>query len=141
MFDSGNEQEKDHQDTWENSKKDLMDGRMGDMTKANMGKDSSTGSSPGQDKGRAAIDGIKRQQWLELYGLDATAEILSIVDTGTLVNMDHVLQVTLKVRPAMIASDFETTGRTRVPRAVIPRVGDRIKIKYNPADTTQFILS
>ena len=68
------------------------------------------------------------------------AEVLSVKDTGTLFMMDPVVTLTLKIQPIMIAVAFETTGKTVIARAAMPRVGDRIKIKYNPANPTQFVV-
>jgi hypothetical protein len=42
----------------------------------------------------------------------------------------------LQVTTAM-ATSFETTTRTIVSRIAVPRKGDKVNIKYNPADLTQ----
>jgi hypothetical protein len=68
------------------------------------------------------------------------AEVLSVKDTGTLFNNDPVIILTLKIQPAMIAVAFETTGKTVISRAAIPHAGERVKIKYNPANPTQFVV-
>ncbi len=48
-----------------------------------------------------AMDGILNQQhWLALNGLDATAEVLAITDTDTLIDTNPVVLLTLKVQPA-----------------------------------------
>ena len=92
------------------------------------------------DQGQTALGGIRQQQWLTQNGLDATAEVISIKDTGTMFKMDPVVMLTVKIQPAMIAVAFETTGRTTVSRAAFPHAGDRIKIRYNPANPTQFVV-
>jgi hypothetical protein len=90
---------------------------------------------------QSTMDGILNQQhWLALNGLDATAEVLAITDTGILIDMDPVVILTLKVQPAMIAAEFKITGKTMVSRMAVPRVGDKLKLKYNPANPTQFIV-
>ena len=95
----------------------------------------------GNNRAQPTMDGIlNQQQWLALNGLDATAEVLAITDTGTLIDMNPVLLLTLKVQPAMIAAEFKTTGKTMVSRMAVPRVGDKLKLKYNPANQTQFIV-
>ena len=90
--------------------------------------------------GEAASDGIRQKQWLAQNGFEGMAEVLSVKDTGTLFNMEPVVILTLKIQPVMIAVAFETTGKTVIARADMPRVGDRIKIKYNPANPTQFVV-
>ena len=92
------------------------------------------------DQGQSALGGIRQQQWLEQNGLEGTAEVLAIADTGTMFNKDPVIFLTLNIQPARIAVAFETTGKAIVSRAAMPRVGDRIKVKYNPADPTQFVV-
>lgn len=89
---------------------------------------------------RTTLDSVNQQHWLELNGLDATAEVLAITDTGTQIGVNPVLLLTLKVQPAMIATDFKTTGKSVVPRLAIPHVGDTLKLKYNPANPAQFII-
>lgn len=91
-------------------------------------------------QGRASLGNTRPQQWLVQNGLDGTAEVLSITETGTLANMNPVVMLTVKIQPAMIAVAFETTGKTTVSKDAFPRVGDRIKVKYNPADPTQFVM-
>jgi hypothetical protein len=47
--------------------------------------------------------------------------------------------LTLKVKPAM-GEEFQTAGQLMVSRLSIPRAGDKVKIKYNPDNLTQFVL-
>jgi hypothetical protein len=91
------------------------------------------------DQDQAALGGIRQQQWLSQNGLEGTAEVLSIIDTGTSFKQEAVFILTLKIQPARIALAFETTGKMVVSRVAAPRVGDRIKVKYNPANPTQFV--
>jgi hypothetical protein len=92
------------------------------------------------DQGQSALDGLQQLQWLTRNGLDGTAEVLAITETGRLVNMNPVFMLSVKVQPAMIAVAFETNGQAMVSRFAIPHVGDKLKIKYNPADPTQFVV-
>jgi hypothetical protein len=92
------------------------------------------------DKGQAAIDMQQQGQWLAQSGLEASAEVLSIQDTGTLINMNPVVILKLKVMPMIGGVEFETTGQSMVSKIAIPRVGDKIKIKYNPADPSQIVV-
>jgi hypothetical protein len=86
------------------------------------------------------MDGLKQQQWLAQSGLDATADVLSIADTGALVNMNPVVVLSLKVQPSIGSVAFETAGQSMVSKIAIPRVGDKIKIMYNPANPAQFVV-
>ena len=114
----------------------MTDGLTGGLTKAFMGKDFVDDMNNAMNKGQAALDMQKSGQWIAQTGMDATAEVLSIQDTGSLINMNPVVILKLKVQPAMGAG-FETTTQTMVSKIAVPRVGDTIKIKYNPADPTQ----
>ena len=69
-------------------------------------------------------------------GMDATAEVLSIQDTDSLINMNPIVILQLKVQPT-VGAEFTTTAQTIVSKIAIQRVGDKIKIKYNPANPSQ----
>ena len=132
----GRKIEKDPQKALDNAKKTMNSGLTGGLTKAFMGKDFVDEMNNAMNKGQAALDMQKSGQWIAQTGMDATAEVLSIQDTGSLINMNPVVILKLKVQPAMGAG-FETTTQTMVSKIAVPRVGDTIKIKYNPADPTQ----
>ena len=132
----GRKIEKDPQKALDNAKKTMNSGLTGGLTKAFMGKDFVDDMNNAMNKGQAALDMQKSGQWIAQAGMDATAEVLSIQDTGSLINMSPVVILKLKVQPAM-GVGFETTTQTMVSKIAIPRVGDTIKIKYNPADPTQ----
>jgi len=132
----GRKIEKDPQKALDNAKKTMNSGLTGGLTRAFMGKDFVDDMNNAMNKGQAALDMQKSGQWIAQAGMDATAEVLSIQDTGSLINMNPVVILKLKVQPAM-GVGFETTTQTMVSKIAIPRVGDTIKIKYNPADPTQ----
>jgi hypothetical protein len=92
------------------------------------------------DMGQNAIDMQKSNAWLAQAGMDASAEVVAIEDTGALINMNPVVKLTLKVKPSMGMPAFDTTGETAVSKIAIPRKGDSVKIKYNPADASQFVV-
>ena len=71
--------------------------------------------------------------------IEATAEVLSIEDTGGRMGSNPVVLLKLKVQSATGAA-FETTGKCMVSLVTIPRVGDKIKIKYNATDPTQIVM-
>jgi hypothetical protein len=132
----GRKIEKDPQKALDNAKKTMNSGLTGGLTKAFMGKDFVNDMNNAMDKGQAALDMQKSGAWIAQSGMDATAEVLSIQDTGSLINMNPVVILQLKVQPAM-GAEFTTTAQTMVSKIAIPRVGDKIKIKYNPANPSQ----
>ena len=136
MFNLGKKPEKDPQKALDNAKKTLNSGITGGLTKAFMGKDFVNDMNATMDQGQAAIDGINQQQWLAQNGLDASADVLMVQDTGATVNMNPVVLIQMKVTPVAGAA-FDVTTQTMVSRIAVPRVGDKIKIKYNPANPQQ----
>ena len=132
----GRKIEKDPQKALDNAKKTMNSGLTGGLTKAFMGKDFVNDMNNAMDKGQAALDMQKSGAWIAQSGMDATAEVLSIQDTGSLINMNPVVVLQLKVQPT-VGAEFTTTAQTMVSKIAIPRVGDKIKIKYNPANPTQ----
>jgi len=111
---------------------------MGGVTKAFMGKGFVDKMNNAMDQGQAALDGVNQMNWVAQYGLDATAEVLSVADTGATVNMNPVVEMKLNV--TSVTGTFETTARAMVSRIAVPRTGDKINIKYNPADPTQIFV-
>jgi archaellin len=133
----GRKIEKDPQKALDNAKKTMNSGLTGGLTKAFMGKDFVNDMNNAMDKGQAALDMQKSGYWLAQSGMPATAVVESIEDTGQLVNMNPIVKLSLKVTPQM-GAPFDATGTAMVSKIAIPRKGDSINIKYNPADPTQF---
>jgi len=63
-------------------------------------------------------------------GVDAATEVVSIQVTGETVNMNPVVVLGLKVKPQK-GDEFQTAGQVMVSRLSVPRIGDKINIKYN----------
>jgi hypothetical protein len=135
----GRKIEKDPQKALDNAKKTMNTGLTGGLTKAFMGKDFVDDMNNAMNKGQAALDMQKSGQWLAQGGMPATAVVESIEDTGQLVNMNPIVKLSLKVTPQM-GVPFETTGTSMVSKIAIPRKGETVNIKYNPADPTQFVV-
>jgi hypothetical protein len=131
--------EKDPQKALDDAKNSLNKGLMGGLTKAFMGKEFVNEMNTAIDQGQAALNGVQQGQWLAQNGTDATALVVSVQDTGATVNMNPVLLLVLKVTTAA-AVTFDITAQTMVSRIAIPRPGDTIKIKYNPANPQQLIV-
>ena len=136
MFNFGKKVEKDPQKALDNAKKTMNSGITGGLTKAFMGKDFVNDMNSAMNQGQAALDGLQQQQWLAQNGLDATAEVVMVQDTGATVNMNPVVLLQMKVTP-VAGVPFDVTTQTMVSRIAVPRAGDKIKIKYNPANPQQ----
>ena len=136
MFNFEKKIEKDPQKALDNAKKTMNSGLTGGLTKAFMGKDFVNDMNSAMNQGQAALDGLQQQQWLAQNGLEATADVVMVTDTGATVNMNPVVLIQMKVTPAAGAA-FDVTTQTMVSRIAVPRVGDKIKIKYNPANPQQ----
>ena len=136
MFNFGKKVEKDPQKALDNAKKTMNSGITGGLTKAFMGKDFVNDMNSAMNQGHAALDGLQQQQWLAQNGLDATADVVMVTDTGATVNMNPVVLIQMKVTP-VAGAPFDVTTQTMVSRIAVPRAGDKIKIKYNPANPQQ----
>ncbi len=138
MFNFNKKQEEDPQKALDNARNTLNKGLTGGLTKAFMGKGFVDKMNNAMDQGQAALDGVNQMNWVAQYGLDATADVLSVVDTGATINMNPVVEMKLNVTSVM--GTFETTTRTMVSRIAVPRTGDKLNIKYNPSDPTQIFV-
>ena len=136
MFNFGKKVDKDPQKALDNAKKTMNSGITGGLTKAFMGKDFVNDMNSAMNQGQAALDGLQQQQWLAQNGLDATADVVMVTDTGATVNMNPVVLIQMQVTP-VAGAPFDVTTQTMVSRIAVPRAGDKIKIKYNPANPQQ----
>ena len=138
MFNFGkSDDDNDPQKALDKGRKVVNDGLMGGLTKAFMGQGFVDKMNSAMDQAQGAINGVNQGQWAAQNGIDAVAEVVAIQDTGTMVNMNPVVMLTLKVQPSA-GPAFDTMGQAMVSKIAIPRVGDKIKIKYNPVNPTQF---
>ncbi|MCX7878209.1 MAG: hypothetical protein N2510_06140 [Ignavibacteria bacterium] len=76
---------------------------------------------------------------LSVTGTPATAEVISLQDTGKLVNFNPVLMLKLKVLP-QFGTPFEIETEATVSKIAVPKAGDKLNIKYNPANTKEIII-
>lgn len=135
MKEIGNDPQKalDHAD------KVLNKGVTGFVTKAFMGKEFTNNMNDMLAKGQNAIDMQKSAQDIAQTGMPATAEVITVTDTGQMVNYDPVIVMQLRVTPETEAP-FETYAQIIAPKIAIPRAGDRINIRYNPAMKNQIAI-
>lgn len=80
----------------------------------------------------------KRKRLLAL-GRDAPALILHIADTGITLNQNPYVRLRLQVQPPD-TEPYEVTVSALVSRVNIPRVGEVIMVKYDPARPQEVIL-
>jgi hypothetical protein len=139
MFNMGGKKDDDPKKALENASKMVNKGLMGGLTKAFMGQDFVDKTNAAINMGNQAVDSVEMAKNLAQTGVDATAEVLSVTDTGATINMNPVLVLTIKVTPS-IGAEFQTAAQLMVPRIAIPRAGDKIKIKYNPANPSQIAI-
>lgn len=117
----------------------LNNGLMGGLTKAFMGKNFVNKMNNTIAMGNKTLDNLETSKAVATNGVDATAEVLSIQDTGITTNMNPVVALMLKVTP-VIGAEFQTSAQVMVSRIAVPRAGDKIKIKYNPANPTEIAI-
>jgi hypothetical protein len=124
----------------QDGRKALNSGISGGLTKAFLGQEFVDKMNSTMDKGQAAIDMQKSGNMLAMTGMEASANVVSIEDTGTEINGNPVVKLSLKVTPTMGMPAFDTAGQIMVSKIAIPRKGDTIKIKYNPMNTAEFVV-
>ena len=134
-----NKSQQDPQKALENARNVVNKGLMGGLTKAFMGQGFVDKMNTAMDQGQAAIDNVNQMNWVAQNGLAASADVLSVADTGATINMNPVVELKLHIIPTAGAA-FEATARTMVSRIAVPRKGDRLNIKYNPADVSQIFV-
>jgi hypothetical protein len=120
----------------EDHKKSLNSGMTGFMTKAFMGKEFVNKINGVMDMGQDAMAGQMERLKLIQTGLDGTADILSVQDTGGTINDNPVVSIHMTVSPAS-GEPYEVSLKTMVSRIAVPRVGDKVKIKYSPENPQQ----
>ncbi|MGG4482352.1 hypothetical protein [Paenibacillus illinoisensis] len=70
--------------------------------------------------------------------LTATATVLTITDTGKLINFDPIVLLVLDVTETS-GRQYQRTLETLVSKMQIPRVGDRVGLGQNPANPSELI--
>jgi hypothetical protein len=134
-----NKTQEDPQKALDQARNVVNKGLMGGITKAFMGQGFVDKMNSAMDQGQSTLDGVNQMNWIAQYGMPATAEVMSVMDTGATINMNPVVEMKLMVMPSA-GAPFETTARTMVSRIAVPRKGDQINLKYNPADATQIFV-
>jgi hypothetical protein len=138
MFGFG-KKEDDPKKALEKADKALNKGVSGFMAKTFMGKDFMDKANAGLDMAKQYTDYDGKKAQLMQTGMPGTAEVTAIADTGALVNYNPVVKLSLKVQP-QYGMSFETTIETAVSKIAVPRVGDKLNVKYNPSNTSEMII-
>ena len=139
MFGINKKIENDPKKALENADKTLNTGVTGFLTKTFMGKDFVDKTNASLDMAKNAMNMADASNQLAVTGVPATAEVKAIQDTGALINFNPVVKLTLNVVP-QFGVPFETITETMVSKIAVPRVGDKINIKYNPANPSQVLV-
>ncbi len=79
-----------------------------------------------------------KQKRLLANGVQATAKIIDISDTGVTVNQNPMVKLLLEVQPAD-GKAFQTQVKTIISRLDIPQIqpGTEVPVVYNPANTKE----
>ena len=130
---------KDPKEALEDADKALNKGVSGFMAKTFMGKDFVNEANKSIDMAKQYTDASGKQAQLMQTGLPGTAEVLGIADTGALINFNPVVKLKLKVTP-QYGVPYDAEIETAVSKIAIPRVGDKINVKYNPANPNEMVV-
>ena len=113
--------------------KALNKGVTGWLTKSFMGKEFTNTMNETLAEGKSQLDLVERHAALKMSGNEYSATLLSIADTGGMVNYDPIVQVQLSATPQVGAS-FTIDATTIVSKISVPRVGDMFRIRFNPSE-------
>jgi hypothetical protein len=81
----------------------------------------------------------KNYRRVNKIGEPAVAVVLDISDTGITINDNPKVRMKLNVYPKK-GAPFEATIKQVVSRVTIPRIGDRVYVKFDPNNPTNVIL-
>jgi hypothetical protein len=129
------EMQKDPKKAIEEADKTLNKGITGKLSKMFMGKETVAQFNEGLEQAKK----FTGQSDLHTTGVPAKATVMKIEDTGMLVNYNPVVRMQLKVQPDF-GIGFETTAEVAVSKIAVPRVGDTISIKYDPANNSNIVV-
>ena len=131
----GRKIEKDPQKALDQANKTLNNPLVKGLNKAFMGKDFVEQTDKAMAQAQNAID--MQKQFQNPDGMETTAVVTAIQDTGKMINDNPVVVLSLTINAAY-GGALPVTGETIVSKIAIPRAGDTIRIKYNPTNPMQF---
>jgi hypothetical protein len=120
--------------------KTINKGFMGWLTRLFMGKKFVDQANQGLNiANQYAVNAPQQRQNLMMTGMNAKATVTKIEDTGALVNFNPVVKLYLKVQPDF-GMGFDVVSEQMVSKVAIPRTGDVLNIKYNPAKNEELVI-
>jgi hypothetical protein len=72
-------------------------------------------------------------------GAPATAVVTDVRDTGVTVNDNPQVVLTVRIEPADGRPPYDSSATRTVSRVAIPRVGDRLAVRVDPADPQRWL--
>lgn len=130
----------DVQKSLEKADKTINKGFMGWLTRLFMGKKFVDQANQGLNMAKQyAVNAPAQRQQLMMTGMSAKATVTKVEDTGALINYNPVVKLYMKVQPDY-GMGFDVVSEQMVSKIAIPRVGDIINIKYNPAKNDELII-
>ena len=142
------ESDKDQKKARENADKEMNKAVGGFFNRIFLGKDFQNQMEQAMEQVNEACDSVDSSSDFDFpedtsalaqIGMPAAAEVLSIEDTGKMINYNPVVKMDLKVVP-QDGAPFEVLTETMVSKIAVPRAGDKINIKYNPEKTSQILV-
>jgi hypothetical protein len=79
-----------------------------------------------------------KQSHLIRTGISASATIVNVEDTGTTINDDPRVKLTLRVEPPDGGAPFELQRKLLVSRVAVPKKGEHVQVYYDPNDHSTF---
>ncbi|PIO48146.1 MAG: hypothetical protein CMR00_06725 [[Chlorobium] sp. 445] len=121
--------------------KNILSGKglLGWFTKLLIGKEDLHKMNMAVGQAQQTVNSLKELEHIRQVGVQAKAHVIAIQDTGMLLNYNPVVQLMLEVHPAA-GAPYTVGIRTPVSKIAIPRVGDQVVIKYDPADQMKVAL-
>jgi hypothetical protein len=114
-------------------------GIMGWITRMFMGKKFTSDMNQAINMGKSTINMVDKRSELMSSGKAAQADVMGIADTGKMVNYDPIVHIKLSVQPES-GNPFQVEAEQIVSKIAIPRVGDKVNIKYNPLNSQEFVI-
>ncbi|MBP2110458.1 hypothetical protein J2Z70_000597 [Paenibacillus silagei] len=124
---------KEPQDRLEQAEKLMNKGMSGLVMKTMVSKEQ-------RDLINQSLDTAKQAQLASsgTVPLSATAIVISVTDTGKLINFDPIVVLVLNVTEND-GSTYQKTLETLVSKIQIPRAGDRVGLGHNPANPSELM--
>ncbi|WP_208629576.1 hypothetical protein [Paenibacillus ferrarius] len=93
-----------------------------------------------RDRINQSLETAKQAQMASsgIVSISATAIVISVTDTGKLINFDPIVVLVLDATDND-GNTYQTTLETLVSKIQIPRAGDRVGLGHNPANPSELM--